>query len=422
MQFFERLGAMIEQRWKDHNYDEVEFPDVSAEALVETNPSALVDPLDIIRWVHNSPQLPAQQDIDARFGNPPVTLYAGPRFYIDAYYWLDGTTSIHQHSFSGAFQVLTGSSIHSRYDFQVDEEINAHLVVGNAAMRKVELLRQGDVRKIRPGTEFIHALFHLERPSVTITVRTYHTPKGAPQFSYLKPFIGFDPFFKEQSSIRKVQTAVLLLKMEHSEADKIIGDLILSSDFHTVFAVLEAAFHQLTSDELERVFHLSTGRERFAELLDKARIRHGQLVELLPPVFDELQRQANIAQRRSYLKDTDQRFLLALILNVPDRSRVLALVKQRFPDRDAIDTIADWLRDLGTTKMLGSPEPNVLGVEDFDDDCLFVIRGLLQGRSQEQISRDTVEQYSAERASQLNADMAQIIDSLRASILLRPLL
>ena len=422
MQFFERLGSLIEQRWRDRNYDEEVFPDVSAEALVETNPSAQVDLLHIVRWVHNSPQLPAQQDIDARFGNPPITLYAGPRFYIDAYYWLDGTTSIHQHAFSGAFQVLTGSSIHSRYDFHVDEEINAHLVVGKAAIRSVELLRQADVRKIQPGTEFIHALFHLERPSVTITVRTYHSPKGAPQFGYLKPFIGFDPFFKEQSVIRRVQTAVLLLKMEHPEADEIISDLILSSDFHTVFAVLEAAFHQLTSDELERVFQLSTGRERFSQLLAKARFRHGQLVDLLPPVFDELKREANIVQRRSYLTDTDQRFFLALILNVPDRGRLLDLVKQRFPDRDPIDTIADWVRDLGTTKILGSSEPNVLGVQDFDDDCLFVFRGLLRGRSQDQIRKDIVEQFSAGRASQLNADLMDVINSLHASILLRSLL
>jgi hypothetical protein len=34
---------------------------------------------------------------------------------IEALFWVDGTTSIHQHSFSGAFQVLAGKSIHSRY-------------------------------------------------------------------------------------------------------------------------------------------------------------------------------------------------------------------------------------------------------------------------------------------------------------------
>jgi len=79
-----------------------------------------------IRWVHNSVSLPEQQDIEGRFGNPPITMFSGARFYIDVYYWLDGTTAIHQHSFTGAFQVLLGSSIHSRYSFREDKIINEH--------------------------------------------------------------------------------------------------------------------------------------------------------------------------------------------------------------------------------------------------------------------------------------------------------
>ncbi|MFN2514442.1 MAG: hypothetical protein ABR568_23900, partial [Pyrinomonadaceae bacterium] len=60
--------------------------------------------------MHTAASLPHQYDVEGRFGNPPITLFAGPRFHIDVYYWLDGTTSIHQHSFTGAFQVLLGSS------------------------------------------------------------------------------------------------------------------------------------------------------------------------------------------------------------------------------------------------------------------------------------------------------------------------
>src|SRR5262249_25955269 len=120
MQFFEDLGALIERRWRGENYDENAFPVVASEALAETTPSERIDPWDIIPWPPHRNSLPAHRPPPAIFGAPPITLYAGPRFHIDIYFWLDGTTSIHQHGFCGAFQVALGSSLHSSYSFDED--------------------------------------------------------------------------------------------------------------------------------------------------------------------------------------------------------------------------------------------------------------------------------------------------------------
>src|SRR5215471_7871669 len=259
MQFFETLGALVEQRWRRENYDENAFPAVASEALEQMAPSEHLDPWDVIRWVHNSNTLPPQQDLPASFGNPPITLYSGPRFHIDIYFWLDGTTSIHQHGFCGAFHVALGSSIHSRYTFNQDREINAHFSIGSIEFDNVELLKKGDTRRILPGSAFIHSLFHLDRPSATLAVRTYSTP-GGPQYNYLKPSVATDPFFTEQSAVRKVQTVSLLLSMDHPEADSLIGDLVATSDFQTTFAVLQTAAHHLRQRNLESVFHLDTSR------------------------------------------------------------------------------------------------------------------------------------------------------------------
>ena len=121
MQAFQDLGVLVERRWRDHNYSEECFPKIAASVLADSNASKRIDPWDVIRWVHNAEALPEQQDVDGGFGDPPITIFCGSRFFIDVYYWLDGTTSIHQHSFSGAFQVLLGSSIHSRYSFREDK-------------------------------------------------------------------------------------------------------------------------------------------------------------------------------------------------------------------------------------------------------------------------------------------------------------
>jgi hypothetical protein len=197
MKFFQDLGALVEQRWRDQSYSEERFPEIAAAALAETEPSKHVDPWDVIRWVYSTTSLPQQRDVEGRFGNPPVTLYDGARFYIDVYYWLDGTTSIHQHSFCGAFHVLMGSSILSCYDFVEKQKINAHFSTGTMVLNKVELLEQGAVQQILTGKAYIHSLFHLDRPSASVVIRTHQSPSGLPQYNYVKPYFAIDPFYKD---------------------------------------------------------------------------------------------------------------------------------------------------------------------------------------------------------------------------------
>ncbi len=263
MEEFEKLGAVVESRWKARNYSEEAFPEVAASALSEADLPARVDPWEIIRWVHNAATIPEQHDVDGRFGDPPITLFSGSRFYIDIYYWLDGTTTIHQHSFTGAFQVLLGSSIHSRYSFLEDQVINEHFSIGSLSLEEVQLLKVNDVRLIKAGRNFIHSLFHLDRPSATITIRTDHTPSAAVQYDYRYPHFALNPFFRNPLLSKKLQTVGLLLGMKHKNADSIIGDLVCSSDFHTAYFVLEQTYRSLQGNEMDELFGLSLGKDRF---------------------------------------------------------------------------------------------------------------------------------------------------------------
>src|SRR6185436_4010545 len=327
-----------------------------------------------------------------------ITLFTGSRFYIDIYYWLDGTTSIHQHSFTGAFQVLLGSSIHSRYSFREDKIINEHFSVGKLALEEVQLLKLNDVRMIRAGRHFIHSLFHLDRPSATITIRTVHTPSAALQYDYRKPHFAVNPFFRNPVMIKKVQTVGLLLGMKHKDADAMIGDLICSSDFHTAYFVLAETYQQLQSNEMDELFGLSTGKDRFKAILDRCRSVHGELTDLVLPVLEEQERQMSIIHRRSTITKDAHRFFLALLLNIPSRTKTLELVKQRYPDQDPVETILDWVEELGHTRVLGSKETNALGMPEFDDFYVFVLECLLQGLGADEINQRAVAQYPPENA------------------------
>lgn len=422
MKIIDELGALVQNAWLKTNYSEDAFPEVAAQALAEINLPAKMTSWDTIHWLAAENQLPAQQDLDASFGNPPITLYTGHRFFIDIYFWVDGTTEIHQHGFAGAFQVLAGSSIHSRYSFKEEQAISQRFRLGQINFEAVELLQQGDIRRISPGGDHIHALFHLDRPSTTITVRTFGLPSHQPQYSYRKPNLAIDPFFKEPALTRKLQTAAMLIQLQDPAHDDLICELIASSDLHGSFLLLTVVYGLLHGNRMEKVFEVSTGSERFEKFLGAARKRHGGLTEFLKPVLEEADRVDDIVRRRQFITSPEHRFFLALILNVPTRVKVLELVAQRFPNQDPIDTVLDWVMELAATKVWGSSEPNVLGVAGFNDDYLFVLECLLREHPAEQIRVVIEGQYPPESARRLEENFERIAAELRSSLLFRTLL
>jgi len=421
MQIFHELGELIEGRWRAENYNEQAFPDVAAQALTESNLPAQVDPWEIIRWVQSSKTLPDQKDAEGRFGDPPITLYSGPRFYVDVYFWLDGTTSIHQHAFTGAFQVLLGSSIHSRYSFVEKKIVNEHFCIGDIKLEEVQLLQLNDVRLIKPGRDFIHSLFHLDRPSATITIRTEHTPSSALQWDYRKPYFATNPFYRNQVMAKKLQTLPLLLGMKHKDADAMIADLICSSDFQTAYNALESFSHSVKHTQMDSLFGLSTGEDRFNAMLEKARGVHGELVDLIPAVLEEQERQQNIALRRGTITSEEHRFFLALLLNVPDGEKILELVKQRFPETDPVEKVLDWVEELSQTRVLGSKEANALGIEGFDHNHMFVLEQMLRGKSREEI-RQLLQTDEFQQFATIGDKLDTVADGLQNSPLFKKML
>lgn len=427
MQFFDQLGARIERRWREKNYDEWAFPGIAAEALAEAEAVTKITPQDIIQSLHERPTLP--QQFQEQFSDLPVTLYRGPRFAIDVYFWLDGTTTIHEHSFSGAFQVLEGSSIHNVYKFEQEQPVNAHFLTGQVLLREVQGLKKGDIREISPGRKFIHSLFHLDRPSVTITVRTLMAPNSLPQYNYLKPFFAINPSFKEQLTLKKTQSVALMLRMKDEKVYPLLDELIAASDFQTAFLLLSMAFEHLVDQPRANGAQLPDGRtgspdfagqkERFYGLLKRARQRHGALMQLLPPVLGQMQRERALVRLRSHVFDNEHRFFLALLLNVEQRPVMLELVKQRFPDGDPVDAICRWTRELSAAGDAGIAPGSIFGLDDFNAGQQLVFRHLLAGLRLDQIKLLA----ESDDSTQMSRDeVEQIYERLRGSILLKAII
>ena len=287
MDLFEKLGADIEARWLEKNYNEDELPAIAAEELKRADIPSKISAWDVIEWSITEPELPPQRDLPGRFGEPPITIFSGPRFHIDVYFWFEGTTSIHQHAFCGAFQVLMGSSIHSWHEFECREAVNTFCEIGDMSLKVCELLEIGAVQEIRAGKQYIHSLFHLEQPSATIVVRTDRSPLHLPQYEYFKPGLAIDTFFKQPTTTKKLQALSALFRAKHADADRIAAALLRRSDLQTSFTILSDIRALLKSDRISHLFKLAVPKERFSEVLKLVRERHGASADVLTAVFEE---------------------------------------------------------------------------------------------------------------------------------------
>lgn len=420
MKIFRELGEKVEAAWRLRNYDEEAFPALAADALRAADIPSQISAWDVIEWALRETELPPQRDPNGNFGDPPITLYVGPRFHVDVYFWLEGTTAVHQHGFAGAFQVLMGSSIHSWYDFERTESINSFAEIGSMSLKLCELLEKGSVQEILAGRQYIHSLFHLDQPSATIVVRTDKSPLYLPQFSYFKPSLAVDPFFSHETTSKKLQSLSALFRAKHPETDRMAAELLENSDFQTSFEILGMLHDFVTSGHVEQLFNLSQPANRFEAFLDIVRRRHGDRADVLPEVFAHRRTVSEIVRRRSYVTNTEHRFFLALLMNVAGRDRIFSLIRQRFPDADPLEKVLDWSLDLAQTRVLGVNIPNALGIADFGDMDLFILENLLRDKPDEQIKEEFAADYGSERTAA--ADLDRRFTQIRESVIFRPLL
>lgn len=397
--YFERLGDRLAGRWRAEHQDPSRFPALALAALAERPPIEHVATIDVVRDVLGGENLPLQFDPGSSFGNPPITLYRNGEFLIDLLLWVDATTAIHQHGFGGAFSVLEGSSIHSRYRFRERRRLNAHFLIGDLALDSIELLRPGDARAIPDGRAFIHALFHLERPSATIVVRTVNSPGGELQYTYYAPSVARF----ERPPSRRVELAGYLFEIQHRDRVALTCAALDRCHFPEAFELLDRVRPLAVPVELTR-------------LARRVRLRHGKLAELLPAALAERTRQQFIMRRRHAVQGAEHRFFLALLLNAPRADLILALVRDRYPKRDPVDTVVGWLGELAGQPLPGGG--NALGLE-LDPFGLELARLALRGfdgaRLRRRLERDLPEFKRRRR------EIPALTHQLRGSLLLRTL-
>ncbi|WP_394843876.1 hypothetical protein LZC95_43340 [Pendulispora brunnea] len=370
------LARDVEYAWQQADYDNVELAVIADRALVEHALHESISWMDIVRWVNIEPNLPKQHNIEATFGQPPVTLYEGRRFYIEALFWLDGSPAVHSHSFAGAFQVFEGTSLHSVYEFEERQRVNADFRIGDMRCTKAEYLHRGDVRRILPGDEFIHSTFHLDVPSVSLVVRTRHsTPRdssGDRQFTFFRPGMARASHFQDDAVTRRCQLLKMLGMLGHDDYDAELLRLVEADDFESMIRYLEVDL------ELRRDI------ESIAAILSRVGTKHGKKTRLLLHAILNSAREQTICGLRKTVQDARLRRFLAVAMVAWDRKSALALLEEGFPNESPIDVTVEC------AMRLAKDHRDLSGVRLASDDAGILREILSDNPSNELIDRQQV--------------------------------
>jgi len=377
-----RLGQSIDEEWLDAGRDEALFARLAERHLVRSVAAGAFALDDLFDWFF-SPRPGVLQPADRAFGQPPITLYRGQGFHIEALFWMDGTTSIHQHGFSGAFTPIFGSSVHSTWRFEATRRIRSTFHLGRLERLRSEILRPGDVRPIRAGRDLIHQLFHLERPSVTVVVRTDGESEHLPQLHYIPPGLAMDRL-ADDPALRVVDRQIALLDVMMTtgvgDVERYAGQVMSRGDLVAAWRVLSCLIargddgHGLAPDAMGR-------------LLTRARQRHGELVDVLHQAARHQRRIALLSQLRARLHDPEHRFFLALLMLQPDRDSILELIAAEYPDRDPGEQVVTWASELS-----GVAGADQVGVE-LDEANTAIFRSLLAGDDSDALLRRLADEY-----------------------------
>ncbi len=324
----------IEDAWCNAQYHDDAFSDIAQQVLLEERLHERYSARDVIREGLTGAITVPQIDLPASFGQPPVTFFRNSRFYIAVLFWVDADTSIHEHSFSGAFSVLSGSSLHVQYEFKPKTLVNSRLSVGEIVKKHAKILERGDVEAIISGRQGAHALFHLKRPSATLLVRTHRDSRAQPQMTYHWPCYAIDPFFEDDIIYRKCQLLSLVRQTDAEHFQKTASELLLSLDLESAIRVLLYL----------RRFNLSL--RQALDLASSAAGRQGSLGEGLTGFVEDGYRISRLASLHQRVFDCDRRLLLAFIMNRLSVTDIFALVKARYLDSEPADLVANWTASL----------------------------------------------------------------------------
>lgn len=272
-QLIAQLAQDIENEYQKNYYKESTFNEIAFNQLERYD----LCYEDIQQGLLNSfiDSIDLQVNNREQFCDLPIILFENSRFRIQLLTWLNASTVIHEHGFYGAFQVVRGSSIERVYRYNEHQEINSKVKIGELEPISFNHRTAGSKVKINGGSDYIHSLYHLEEPTITLIIRTHSLTHLAPQLSYYPNGLALDSWAESKKSdflksiSHRDSAGILLRSPEHvrklltvcpvnqlvglcasftEEVDSVIRDYLCESFEPSVAKCFEGAIQHIRQD------------------------------------------------------------------------------------------------------------------------------------------------------------------------------
>ncbi len=363
-----RLGADVEKSWEKTGNDAEVFPEIAGTAIERHALHERFDQLEFATWFGRSVGLHSHLDTGSASRSPSLTLWRNDRFVVDLQFWSAPDTTFRDHGYSGAFAILTGETIHCIYRLEFIAHPEPGIMLAKLDLETVDQLREGMVQSVYQERPFIHRPRHIDRPTVTLSVRSIPTPLPVGHYEYYRPGFAIeithtrfnhDPFKTEMAFMH------YLADTDPHQLEWYIEQVTdHSQDRRLTFRLVLSLFDRVPVDVLEHLALIN-------RLLDRLQDRYGAWVDAFGVALEHRLREKQVEW--SVMHDVDHRLLAVLLQTYGERSAIDDAVR-RFRGVDRTDIwIAERLKEMIAQGAIR------LSMEDFQYN---ILRDLILGWSE----------------------------------------
>ncbi|WDI31641.1 hypothetical protein PUV54_00350 [Hyphococcus flavus] len=167
----DELAAETEKEWAVAKYSNTDFSGCAVQALENIGFHERTSPEDILRHFCN--RRGARASLSRAHGAPSIFIGGSyENFLIFFHFWNSRVAAPHSHEWDGAYQVLSGESLHKTYCFETARHVSHSFRIGQVKTETLSIQRAGFVQKVEAGPGgTIHALAYGGKLGAAVSIR-----------------------------------------------------------------------------------------------------------------------------------------------------------------------------------------------------------------------------------------------------------
>lgn len=211
---FQDLGKAAEAAYAETNRSASEFTGIAADLLSDWDLASRLSLQEFFQAAMNG-------DLtgDGATSKPGmIQLFSGEHVRIVAHLWADAADRLHQHDWTGAFQVIQGQSFNSTFTFDQAQTID-EFALGMLTRTGFSVFHAGSVQPVSEGAELIHSVVYPGKPGLAISLRVPgEGPRGA--MEYLRPGLRAPSHRRRGASAAQLDILTQALHVDAEAFDK----------------------------------------------------------------------------------------------------------------------------------------------------------------------------------------------------------